>query len=177
MLSVMLGLGIVSRIASGMIADKIGGLGTIMLGAALQCVALAFLHPVRRLDDIICRYILSLDILSLACSGSHRAGSCPVTEIVRAVLPGQRSRHPGVSGAHDHRYQFGHRRLDVRRDFWPDWSYQIAFLNGIAWNLLNVAITFWLLIGTRRPPSRPQDSLPQYRNTRKTGARALVMGI
>ena len=29
-------------------------------------------------------------------------------------------------------------------------SYQMAFLNGIAFNLLNMAIAFWLLIGTRR---------------------------
>ena len=30
-------------------------------------------------------------------------------------------------------------------------SYQAAFLNGIAWNLLNMGIAFWLLIGPRRP--------------------------
>ncbi len=26
-------------------------------------------------------------------------------------------------------------------------SYRMAFLNGIAWNLLNLAIAFWLLMG------------------------------
>ncbi len=51
----MLGLGIVSRIASGMIADKIGGLGTIMLGAALQCVALAFYIP---FDGLMTLYVV-----------------------------------------------------------------------------------------------------------------------
>jgi hypothetical protein len=29
-------------------------------------------------------------------------------------------------------------------------SYQMAFLNGIAWNLLNFGIALWLLIGRRR---------------------------
>ena len=30
-------------------------------------------------------------------------------------------------------------------------SYQAAFLNGIAWNLLNMSIAFWLLMSRRRP--------------------------
>lgn len=32
-----------------------------------------------------------------------------------------------------------------------DWtgSYQAAFLNGLAWNLLNVSIASWLLLRTR----------------------------
>jgi len=28
-------------------------------------------------------------------------------------------------------------------------SYQAAFLNGIAWNFLNMSIAFWLLLGPR----------------------------
>jgi hypothetical protein len=31
-------------------------------------------------------------------------------------------------------------------------SYQAAFLNGIAWNLLNMSIVFWFLLGRLRPP-------------------------
>ena len=30
-------------------------------------------------------------------------------------------------------------------------SYQAAFLNGVAWNLLNMAIAVWLLLGRLRP--------------------------
>ena len=30
-------------------------------------------------------------------------------------------------------------------------SYKLAFLHGVAWNLLNMAIAFWLLIGKLRP--------------------------
>src|SRR5262249_9157226 len=40
MLSLMLGFGIVSRIASGFVADSIGGLRTLLLGSALQGAAL-----------------------------------------------------------------------------------------------------------------------------------------
>jgi MFS family permease len=37
-----------------------------------------------------------------------------------------------------------------------DWtgSYSAAFLNGIAWNLLNMAIAFWLLMGGFRGRKR-----------------------
>jgi hypothetical protein len=34
-------------------------------------------------------------------------------------------------------------------------SHQAAFLNGIAWNLLNMAIAFWLLLGRLRPRAGP----------------------
>jgi hypothetical protein len=34
-------------------------------------------------------------------------------------------------------------------------SYRAAFLNGIAWNLLNMAIGFWLLLGHLRPRAMP----------------------
>ena len=40
MLSLMLGMGVVSRIGSGWIADRIGGLATLLLGSALQGLAL-----------------------------------------------------------------------------------------------------------------------------------------
>ncbi len=34
-------------------------------------------------------------------------------------------------------------------------SYRAAFLNGIACNLLNMSIAFWLLLGYLRPRTRP----------------------
>jgi hypothetical protein len=34
-------------------------------------------------------------------------------------------------------------------------SYRAAFVNGIAWNLLNMAIAFWLLLGRLRPSPAP----------------------
>jgi predicted MFS family arabinose efflux permease len=40
MLSLMMAFGILGRIGSGLIADRIGGLGTLMVGSTLQAVAL-----------------------------------------------------------------------------------------------------------------------------------------
>jgi hypothetical protein len=31
-------------------------------------------------------------------------------------------------------------------------SYQAAFLNGVAWNLLHIAIALWLVLRARRSP-------------------------
>ena len=70
MLSVMLGFGIVSRLASGWIADRIGGVGTLLLGSCLQCLALALYLPF----DGWCRYMWCRP-----CSAFRRAGSCPAT--------------------------------------------------------------------------------------------------
>jgi hypothetical protein len=33
----------------------------------------------------------------------------------------------------------------------PTGSYRAAFLNGIAWNLINMSIASWLLLGRLRP--------------------------
>ena len=40
MLAMMLGFGIVSRVASGFVADRIGGLATLFIGSVLQALAL-----------------------------------------------------------------------------------------------------------------------------------------
>ena len=45
MLSVMLGFGVVSRLASGWICDRIGGLRTLLLGSVLQGIALIAFLP------------------------------------------------------------------------------------------------------------------------------------
>src|SRR5690606_10966730 len=56
MLSLMLGLGIVSRIASGFIADRIGGVATLLIGSTLQGVAL-FLY--LGFDGLTSLYVIS----------------------------------------------------------------------------------------------------------------------
>jgi len=142
MLSIMLGLGIVSRIASGMIADKIGGLGTLLLGSALQCLALAFYIP---FDGLMSLYIVS------GLFGLAQGGIVPsYAMIVRQYFP---AREAGarvslvlmttVIGMAIGGWMSG-------EIFDLTGSYQMAFLNGIAFNLLNMAIAFWLLMGTRR---------------------------
>ena len=56
MLSLMLGLGVVSRLACGFIADRIGGVATLILSSTLQCVALLFYLP---FDGLMSLYIVS----------------------------------------------------------------------------------------------------------------------
>jgi hypothetical protein len=61
---------------------------------------------------------------------------------------GGRAGEPGADG--DHCWQ-GRGWLAVGRDLQPHGFYQATFLNGIAWNLLNMSIAFWLLLGRIRP--------------------------
>jgi MFS family permease len=56
MLSLMLGLGVVSRLISGFVGDKIGGVGTLILGSTLQCLALFFYLP---FDGLVSLYVVS----------------------------------------------------------------------------------------------------------------------
>jgi nitrate/nitrite transporter NarK len=51
MLSLMMAFGIVSRIGSGFIADRFGGMVTLMIGSVAQAVAL-FFYPVLHQPDL-----------------------------------------------------------------------------------------------------------------------------
>lgn len=139
MLSLMLGLGIVSRLASGLIADRIGGVGTLVLGSTLQCVALLFYLP---FDGLVSLYVVS------ALFGLSQGGIVPsYALVVREYFP---AREAGsrvslvlmstVAGMAVGGWMSGE-IYDLTG------SYQAAFLNGIAFNLLNMAIAYWLLIG------------------------------
>ena len=67
MLSAMLGFGIVSRIGSGLVADRLGGPATLLIGSLLQGIAL-FLYLL--FDGLVSLYI------SRRCSGCSKAASC-----------------------------------------------------------------------------------------------------
>jgi MFS family permease len=56
MLSLMLGFGVISRLASGMIADRIGGFPTLLLGTVLQTLALMLYIP---FDGLMSLYVIS----------------------------------------------------------------------------------------------------------------------
>lgn len=142
MLSIMLGLGVVSRITSGFIADRIGGLGTLLIGSTLQCAALIFYIP---FDGLVSLYVVS------ALFGLAQGGIVPsYALIVRQYFP---AREAGtrvslvlmttVIGMAIGGWMSGE-IYDLTG------SYRMAFYNGIAWNLLNMSIAFWLLIGRRR---------------------------
>jgi len=138
MLSLMLGLGIVSRLASGVIADYIGGVGTLLLGSALQCMALLFYLP---FDGLVSLYIVS------AVFGLSQGGIVPsYALIVREYFPAREagSRVSLVLMATIVGMALGGWMSGAIYD-WTG-SYQVAFWNGIAWNLVNTAIALFLLI-------------------------------
>lgn len=141
MLSLMLALGIVSRLVSGWIADHIGGLRTLILGSVLQCLALLFYLP---FDGLVSLYVVS------ALFGLSQGGIVPsYALIVRDYFPASEAgaRVSLVLMATVVGMALGGWMSGEIFDFTG--SYQAAFLNGIAWNLLNMSIAFWLLLGPR----------------------------
>jgi MFS family permease len=142
MLSVMLACGIVSRIASGFIADRIGGLRTLMLGSVLQGVALfLFLF----FDGLTSLFLLS------ALFGLFQGGIVPsYAVIVRESFPAKEvgMRVGIVLMATLIGMALGGWLSGVIFDVTG--SYAAAFLNGVAWNAANVAIVATLLLRVRR---------------------------
>ena len=143
MLSLMLGFGIVSRLVSGAISDRIGGLRTLLLGAVLQGIALLmFLAS----DGVTSLYVVSILF------GLFQGGIVPsYALIVREHFT------PKEAGARVGTVLMA-TLFGMALGGWMsgaifDWtgSYRAAFANGIAWNLLNVSIVVWLLYRARRP--------------------------
>lgn len=141
MLSLMLGLGIVSRIASGFIADRIGGVRTLLLGSLLQGTALFFY---LMFDGLMSLYVIS------GLFGLFQGGIVPsYAMIVREYFaPGEAGTRVGlVLLATLLGMAFGGWLSGAIFDLTG--SYHAAFLNGLGWNLLNVAIVSWLLLRSR----------------------------
>jgi MFS family permease len=137
----MLGFGIVSRIGSGFIADRIGGVRTLLLGSLLQGVAL-FLY--LWFDGLASLYVIS------ALFGLFQGGIVPsYAIIVREYFPPREAatRLGVVLMATLLGMALGGWLSGLVFDLTG--SYRAAFLNGLGWNLLNVAIMVWLLQRTR----------------------------
>jgi MFS family permease len=137
MLSLMLGFGIVSRLASGWIADRIGGLHTLLLGSFLQGVALVLYLPS---DGLASLYIVS------ALFGLFQGGIVPSYAIIirEFFAPNEAGARVGlVMMATLFGMALGGWLSGEVFDLTG--SYTAAFANGIAWNLLNLSIVVWLL--------------------------------
>jgi MFS family permease len=148
MLSLMLGFGIVSRLASGWICDRIGGRRTLLLGSGLQAAALALFLPV---DGLAPLYVVS------ALFGLAQGGIVPAyAVIVREFFPPQEAgvRVSAVLMATVFGMALGGWLSGVTFDLTG--SYQAAFLNGILWNLLNLAIAVTLLRRSGTPAAQWQ---------------------
>ena len=136
MLALMLGTGIVSRIGSGFISDRIGGLRTLLLGSVLQALAIvAFLGA----DTLTLLYVVS------AVFGLSQGGIVPsYTIIIRTFFP-----------AHEAGRRVGWAMLftfaGMALGGWMagalydlTGSYTASFINAIAFNVLNAAIVVYL---------------------------------
>jgi len=144
MLSLMLGCGIVSRLTFGFICDRIGGLRTLLLGSGLQGFALLLFLP---FDGLVSLYIVS------ALFGLFQGGIVPTYAIiVREFFPPSEAgtRVGTVITATLFGMALGGWMSGVIFDLTG--SYRAAFLNGIAWNLVNVSIALFLL---RRSTAQP----------------------
>jgi MFS family permease len=147
MLSLMLGFGIISRLVSGMIGDKIGGVGTLIIGSILQFIALLIYIP---FDGLASLYMVS------AFFGLAQGGIVPsYALIVREYMPAKEAgaRVSLVLMATVVGMALGGWLSGFIFDLTG--SYQAAFINGMVWNLLNMSIAFWLLIGQVKSRRRP----------------------
>ena len=144
MLSLMLGCGIISRVASGFIADRIGGVPTLLLGSVLQGAALVMY---ALFDGLFSLYVIS------ALFGLFQGGLVPSYAIIvrEYFSPQEAGTRVGLC--------LMATLLGMALGGWLSGvifdltgSYQAAFLNGIGWNLVNVSIMTWLLIRARGGP-------------------------
>ena len=138
MLSLMLFGGVVSRLFSGLIADWIGGIKTVLLGSSLQCLALFLYLP---FDGLVSLYIISI-VFGLSQGGIVPGYAVTIREYLPAREAGQRVGLVVMSTI-----------LGMAIGGWMSgWiydltgSYRAAFLNGIAWNFLNIAIVIFVLM-------------------------------
>jgi MFS family permease len=145
MLSLMLGFGIASRLISGWISDHIGGLRTLLLGSVLQGIALLMFLP---FDGLVSLYVVSA-MFGLFQGGIVPAYALIVREHFNAAEAG--ARVGAVLTATMFGMALGGWMSGAIFDVTG--SYRAAFLNGIAWNLLNVTIVAILVYRSR--PSRP----------------------
>jgi MFS family permease len=145
MLSMMLGFGVVSRLISGVIADRIGGVRTLLLGSALQALTLALYLP---FDSLAALYVVA------ALFGLSQGGIVPSYAIIvrEYFLPEEAGARIGtVVMATIVGMALGGWMSGALYDLTG--SYTAAFVNGIIWNLLNLAIALWLLGQPRRIPA------------------------
>ena len=141
MIALMTGFGVFSRLASGYLADRIGGIRTLLLGTFLQCAALLLFIPFDSLGSL---YVISM-IFGLSQGGIVPSYAVIVREYLPAREAGQRIGLVMMSTI-----------LGMALGGWlSGWiydltgSYDAAFINGIAWNLMNMAILVFILKNAR----------------------------
>jgi MFS family permease len=143
MLSLMLAAGIVSRLLSGVVADRIGGIRTLLIGSVLQGISLLLYIP---FDGLASLYVVSM-VFGLSQGGIVPCYAIIVREYMPAAEAGQRVGiviMATIAGMALGGWMSGW-IYDLTG------SYAAAFLNGIAWNILNVTTMSLLLWRSGRP--------------------------
>ncbi len=149
MLSLMLLGGVGSRVISGLLADRLGGVRTLLIGSTLQCLALFLYLPA---GGLISLYVVSLVF------GLSQGGIVPsYALIVREYMPAREAgaRVGFVMMATIMGMALGGWLSGQIYDL--SGSYHLAFINGIFWNGLNIAIMLWLLL--RSKPRAPRGAV------------------
>ena len=142
MLSLMLAAGIVSRLVSGLICDRIGGVRTLLLGSVLQGTALLLFLPFDGLGSL---YVVS------ALFGLFQGGIVPsYAIIVREHFPSAEAGARVGTVLMCTLFGMALGGWMSGKVFDLTGSYHAAFVNGIAWNLLNLGIVLLLMWGLRR---------------------------
>jgi len=136
MLALMLGLGILSRLGSGVLADKIGGTPTLLIGSLMQGLALLLY---LFFDGLTSLYVIS------GIFGLFQGGIVPMYAVLcREFLPPREAgaRIGIIVSATIFGMAFGGYVSGLIYDVTQ--SYRFAFLNGVLWNGLNIAVVGWL---------------------------------
>jgi MFS family permease len=145
MLSLMLAFGIISRIGSGMLADRFGGMVTLLIGSIAQACALTLYVFFNGLTSL---YVVS------ALFGLFQGGLVPSYALVvrETMPPSEAATRVGiVIGVSVAGMAFGGWVSGLIFD--ATGSYRAAFLNGVAWNALNMGIVLMLLLRARSRPA------------------------
>ena len=147
MLSLMLAGGVISRLVSGVLADRLGGVMTLLIGSVLQCLALFLYLPAGGLVSL---YVVS------AIFGLSQGGIVPAYSIIT------REYMPAAEAGARVGYVTSATIVGMAAGGWMSgWvydltgSYDWAFLNGIAWNALNIAIVTAILLMSRPGRAAP----------------------
>jgi MFS family permease len=137
MLAVMLSFGVASRLIFGWVLNLIGGLPTLLLASSMQAMALALYLP---FNGLVSLYVIS------AVFGLAQGGIVPsYAVIVRELFPAQEAsfRISLAISVTLAGMALGGWMAGAIYDLTG--SYALALVNGIAWNVMNTAITLWLL--------------------------------
>jgi MFS family permease len=133
--------GVASRIVSGLLADKLGGVRTLLIGSCLQCLALFLYLPA---GGMVSLYLVSM-VFGLSQGGIVPSYALIVREYMPAKEAGARVGFVLMATI-----------LGMALGGWMSgWiydvsgSYTLAFVNGIIWNGGNIAIMLWLLMRSR----------------------------